>query len=698
LKGDVEIMNRIMSGRTRSSISACCVAVLLCAVSPVRATVFTVLNTADSGADSLRDAVLAANGNGGLDQVVFAAGLTGTIALASTITITDDLTITGPGPRTLTISGGNARRIFDVTAPTTISGLRFANGFTDRGAAISYNASGLLSVSDCHFDQHLATVDGGAIFLFQGSLSAQRCTFTTDQAAGNGGVISYGQGGGTPSATITNCTFVNNFASANGGAIRQGNTTAYNAAVTNCTFVVNNAGSGGGAIALNGGTMTLLNNLFTANGAGGNPGGHLHENGGTFTSLGHNLFGHLDGTTFVPDPTDKFGTVPAQLNTGIVIAFPFNNGGLTDTLPFANSSSIAIDGGGTTGAPLGDQRDFPRVGCAPDVGAFELQTVADADSDGVINCLDTCPNTPTCASVDQTGCPTDSDADGAFDGCDACPATLAGDAVGSNGCSTADEDGDGVLNDADQCRGTQPCAKASVDSSGCPTDADADGIFDGCDLCPGSNDSTDTDDDGVPDCLTTTTTSTTSTTSTSKTTSTRTTTSATSTTLPELLTGKKLLLKDKAGKPQTRGVDVIVTAPTLSGGNASEDDPVQNGGALRVVSVSADFDTTYQLPASGWKYQGKAGQGKGYKFTGSGAIKSVVVKTGKLARVIGKGSSLGHTLAANPDPVAVILELGAQAYCGRFGGSSQFKPQTKYLATSAPAPAECGSPSGAFLD
>ena len=145
-------------------------------------------------------------------------------------------------------------------------------------------------------------------------------------------------------------------------------------------------------------------------------------------------------------------------------------------------------------------------------------------------------------------------------------------------------------------------------------------------------------------------------------------------------------------------MDVILTAPSLSGGNASDDDPVQSGGALRVVSVPGDFDTTYELPASGWKYQGKAGQGKGYKFTGIGAIKSVVVKAGKIARVIGKGSSLGHALTANPNPVAVVLEPGAQSYCGRFGGSAQFTAGTKYLAKSAPPPDECGSPSGAFVD
>ncbi len=495
-----------MNGLTRSRGRLLLCLFTCCIAASAHGATFTVTNLTDGSpapAGSLRQAIESANSAAGSDTIVFNAGLSGTITPAIELpTITGVLTITGPGPRILSVSGSNARKILECTASCNISGLRLANGFTDRGAAIRFSADGgMLNVSDCHFDQNLATVDGGAVVIFSGSFSFQRCTFTTDQAAGNGGCIWFGQGAGTPTASITNCTFVNNFASGSGGAIRQFNTTAYTTAVTNCTFVVNNAGTAGGAIAVAGGSMTLLNNLFTANAAGGNPGGHIRITGGTVTSLGNNLFGHLDGSNLTPDPTDKFGTVAAQLNTGILIAFPFNNGGLTDTLPFANSSSIAIDGGGATGAPTADQRGFPRVGCAPDVGAFELQTPADADNDGVINCLDTCPNTPACASVNETGCPTDGDADGVFDGCDNCPGTMAADTVDANGCSTIDEDADGVLNDADACKGTPPCAIASVDASGCPTDSDTDGLFDGCDNCPGSNDLLDADTDGIPDCL-----------------------------------------------------------------------------------------------------------------------------------------------------------------------------------------------------
>lgn len=465
----------------------------------------TVTNLNDSGTGSLRDAVTQSNVSPDFDRIIFASNLTGTINFSSTISITSDLSIEGPGPRVISFSGGKSLRLFAVSSPTAASffGVRFANGFTDRGAAIVFTppaGSTLLTVEDCHFDQNTVTVDGGAICVLGGSLSAKRCTFTTCQAASNGGCIWWGQGAGSPTVEVANCTFVNNFASNAGGALRQYNTTAYASRLTNCTFVVNNAGNGGGAIALAGGTMSMRNLLFAANAAGGNPGGHIRTAGGTLTSLGGNLIGHIDGATFTPATGDQFGTVASQLNVGVLIAFPFNNGGLTDTIPlFANS--IAIDAGLADPAAPGDQRNFPRVGCAPDVGAFEVQTITDSDADGVMNCLDQCPNTPACASVNQVGCPTDADADGVADGCDQCPGTIAGEPVDASGCSTVDSDGDGVLNDADHCKGTPACAVVSVDVFGCPSDSDGDGLFDGCDQCLGSNDRTDTDADGIPDCL-----------------------------------------------------------------------------------------------------------------------------------------------------------------------------------------------------
>src|SRR5437016_3839555 len=58
---------------------------------------FTVLNLNNSGQDSLRAAITAANANPNADVIQFANGLHGTIPLASELGITSDLTIAGPG-------------------------------------------------------------------------------------------------------------------------------------------------------------------------------------------------------------------------------------------------------------------------------------------------------------------------------------------------------------------------------------------------------------------------------------------------------------------------------------------------------------------------------------------------------------------------------------------------------------------------
>ena len=91
---------------------------LLClAAGSLSAATFTVLNVNDSGAGSLRDMITQANALAGDDIINFGPGVTGTITLASTLPqITQAggvLTINGPGRTMLTISGGNAVRIFD---------------------------------------------------------------------------------------------------------------------------------------------------------------------------------------------------------------------------------------------------------------------------------------------------------------------------------------------------------------------------------------------------------------------------------------------------------------------------------------------------------------------------------------------------------------------------------------------------------
>src|SRR5262249_31950462 len=78
---------------------------------------FTVTNLLDSGPGSLRAAITAATASPGADVINFAGGLDGTITLTSgQLSITDRLTINGPGGSPLAVSGNDASRVFHVAA------------------------------------------------------------------------------------------------------------------------------------------------------------------------------------------------------------------------------------------------------------------------------------------------------------------------------------------------------------------------------------------------------------------------------------------------------------------------------------------------------------------------------------------------------------------------------------------------------
>src|SRR5262245_5388092 len=79
--------------------------------SPARAAAWTVTNTQDSGAGSLRAAVAVAQPG---DTITFAPQVSGTIHLNSTLVLTHSLTIVGPGAGVLAVDGDNAMRVFEV--------------------------------------------------------------------------------------------------------------------------------------------------------------------------------------------------------------------------------------------------------------------------------------------------------------------------------------------------------------------------------------------------------------------------------------------------------------------------------------------------------------------------------------------------------------------------------------------------------
>jgi OOP family OmpA-OmpF porin len=95
---------------------------------------------------------------------------------------------------------------------------------------------------------------------------------------------------------------------------------------------------------------------------------------------------------------------------------------------------------------------------------YDVEVLLDSDGDGVVDERDQCPNTPRGITVDARGCPPDSDGDGVPDYLDRCPNTPPGVAVDNSGCPF-DSDGDGVADHMDQCPNTPK--GATVNEAGC---------------------------------------------------------------------------------------------------------------------------------------------------------------------------------------------------------------------------------------
>src|SRR5262245_6572541 len=103
----------------------------------------TVSNISDGDPGSLRAQIAAASSG---DTIVFASSLKNqTITLTSgELMIDKSLDIEGLGAASLTVSGNDASRVFDIVTPkakVTIAGLTVAHGYADRGVGID-NAGG----------------------------------------------------------------------------------------------------------------------------------------------------------------------------------------------------------------------------------------------------------------------------------------------------------------------------------------------------------------------------------------------------------------------------------------------------------------------------------------------------------------------------------------------------------------------------
>ena len=269
-------------------------------ISPVT---LTVSNLNDSGAASLRQAILDASALES-DIISFASNVTGRITLTNgELFISKSLTIAGPGASVLAVSGNSSTRVFEIlSGNVSLSGLTICDGRVANSVG--------------SFEQDGAVARGGGIFN-QANLAIRDCVISNNAVvggqggptdagiAGNGG---NGLGGGIlnlSTLALLRCSLVSNSAAGGlGGVATAGGSDGMGgqgfggglytfgaAAITNCVLHgssalggAGNAGSGSGSGGAVDNEMSL--GLFTCtianNQSGGSPfdfGGGIYDNG-----------------------------------------------------------------------------------------------------------------------------------------------------------------------------------------------------------------------------------------------------------------------------------------------------------------------------------------------------------------------------------------------------------------------------------
>lgn len=342
-------------------------------VTPARAATLTVTTNAGGpvavdGQCSLREAILNANNDAvtipdcvagtGLDTIQF-SGAVGAITIAGAalpaITDADGLIIDGGG--TVTVDGGGAFRIFNVTGGAfTVQNITLSNAeaAAGNGGAILYAGGVGLTVSSTTFTANGVTAAnsfGGAIYHTAGALSIANSTFNGNYSNGNGGGVYIVNGAGT--MTITNSVFTNhNNAMINdGSALYLANGTLE---IDGGSFTDNHTILGdGGAIFQNDGSLTVGNTSsvsFVNNSSSGNGGAISNDAGtlivtGTFTgnsgSYGGALFYTTAAGTFTVSNSTFTNNTAAIGNAGAIRS----GGNFTLTNSTFTNNSSTMNGG-----------------------------------------------------------------------------------------------------------------------------------------------------------------------------------------------------------------------------------------------------------------------------------------------------------------------------------------------------------------
>ncbi|MBD1209843.1 MAG: hypothetical protein H9535_15525, partial [Ignavibacteria bacterium] len=253
-----------------------------------RATTFTVINTNDAGAGSLRQAILDANADGSAtagSPHIITITPTGTVTLASALpALNNHITINGPGAA-LIVSGNNLFPVFfaSQTAAFTIqlNNFTIADGLA-LGTTSAASPGGVKSGTGGGGGGM-----GGGLFVNQGTVAINGVTFSNNQAiGGNSGNVggAVGNGNGTAGGNPSNQTLLGTSGGTGGIAGM-------------CSGTVGGFGGGGGGGAIQGGCSSPAGSAGGFGGGGGGSGylGTGGVGGGGFGGNGGNGTGCSNG-------------------------------------------------------------------------------------------------------------------------------------------------------------------------------------------------------------------------------------------------------------------------------------------------------------------------------------------------------------------------------------------------------------------
>jgi len=268
---------------------------------------FTVENTNDNGAGSLRQAIEDANATSGADSIQFDSELSGQeiILTSGELEISDSVEISGNGVD-ITINGNNNSRIFNVDDLDTtnqlevvIDQLTLTEGSSDQGGGAIANAENL-TVSQSRFTNNentsLEPTDGGGAITnsASGSVDIDSSLIASNQSSAfGGGITNFGElsvedsiifdntvtsggGGGIDNRgstiDITGTIIANNINTANpaGGF---GNGTPESTTIVTDSLIFGNEALDGAGFFVNAGNVELINSAVLNNEAQNNGGG-----------------------------------------------------------------------------------------------------------------------------------------------------------------------------------------------------------------------------------------------------------------------------------------------------------------------------------------------------------------------------------------------------------------------------------------